>query len=166
MSELSGIASRARLLLDAPGYAQGWQDTVLIPAPAAGAGWSHVVDGQWWERLITANWTLTTDAVVANRFPQLALLDQYGNRVAQVPASGTVVAGATITFHLMQRCPQLAASTAGTAPGWLPDLLVPPGWRWVSTGTGYDAGDQETGALLLVQRFPSDIITLDAIPGG
>jgi len=146
----------ARLLLGAPGYAVGWQEPAYIPVPAAGAGWSYKADGRFLTRLLAATFTLVTSAVVANRFPALALTDQGGKVMAAVPAGGTVVASSTLTANLAVGGPAYAFGTSGGTYGFLPDLLIPGDWSWTLSIAGEDAGDQVSGITLLVQRYPND----------
>jgi hypothetical protein len=143
-------------MMGALGYQVGWQEPVYIPNPAAGAGWSHPVDGRYYQRLIAAQFTLTTDAVVGNRFPQLQLTDSNGKLVTAVPAGNFVAASTVVVVSLTLGGPAYATGAAGAAFGFIPDFLIPPGWVWSLVTSGIDPGDQVTGGVLLVQRFPND----------
>lgn len=146
----------ARLMGGAPGYAVGWQQPIYVPAPAAGANWSHKVDGRYFERLLTVTFVVATDAVVANRVPLVQLLDGNGTVVTAVPAGGTVVASSSLQSYLAVNNPVLAGAASGGSFGFLPDLLVPPDWTWRSQVAGLDVADQISGVVLLVQQFPND----------
>jgi hypothetical protein len=151
------IADSASLLLRPPGYAQGWQDLIILPTPAPGVTFQHVIDGRWSERLYAAVFRLTTSAVVANRFMSLQLLDNNAVRVAAAAASGAVAAATALRANLCVTIPVQANGTTGDTYGYIPDVLAPPGWSWVLSVSGIDAGDQVDQVSLLVQKFPSDI---------
>lgn len=146
----------ARLLLGAPSYVVGWQERVIVPNPPPGQSWSYTADGRYYERVITATFTLVTSAAVANRFPQLFLFDNNGVEVTSVPVSGTIVASTTLNVKLQQLAPTYSNGVSGGSFGFLPDILIPPGWKWSLTVFGEDAADQLSSIVLLVQRYPND----------
>ena len=154
----------ARLLVDAPGFAVGWQTTVFVPSPAAGAQWSYKIDGRYSERLVAATMVFSTSVVVANRFPVLLLTDNNGRVVAEVPTGNSVAASATLTSFLMLHGPAFANGGVGNTYGFIPDILAPGDWSWGSGVAAMDVADQWSGIVLTVQRFPNDaamVSTLD-----
>jgi len=146
----------------APGFAVGWQEPVTVVTPAAGAQWSHKVDGRYFTRVLAVTFTLVTSAVVANRFPAVNLTDNNGRLITSVPAGGTVVASSTLNVFLAAGAPAYAFGASGGTFGFLPDLLVPPDYSWSSVVAGIDVGDQLSGITLLLQRFPNDAATISA----
>lgn len=152
----NNTSQTARLLVDPPGYAVGWQERLILPDPAVGAQWLHTVDGRYYERLVTCRYAFATSAVVANRFPSVQLKDTDGKVVTVVPGGQNVAASATANAYLTVGAPAYAQGTSGNVIGFIPDLLVPPGWSWGSVTGNMDAGDAFTGVLLVVQRFPND----------
>ncbi|SRR6266852_3497065 len=155
-------SSTARLMAGALGYQVGWQEPVYLPNPAAGAVWSYKVDGRYFERVLTITFTLVTSAVVANRFPQVQLADANGTVITAVPAGGTVVAGNNLNVTLTLEAPGYSGGASGGTFGFMPDLLIPPGWSWRAAVFGIDPGDQILGVILLVQRFPNDAASIPA----
>lgn len=153
----------ARLMVNAPGFAVGWQERVILPAPAPGALWSYVADGRYYERVIAAQYTLTTSAAVGNRFPALALQDINGVQVTIVPGGANVAPSAAVSAALTIGAPGFSQGTAGNSYGYLPDILIPPGWRWQAIVGGLDVADQFTNIVLLVQRFPNDTVAVSAL---
>lgn len=143
-------------MADAPGFAVGWQDVVYVPAPAVGTSWSYKVDGRYFERLVGVRFVLVTSAVVANRFPVLYLQDQNGVNVLSVWAGGTVPASKTNGVNLSPWYSLQSNYGGAETFGPLPNMLVPPGYSWVSTVQNIDVGDQVSGVVLTVQRFPND----------
>jgi hypothetical protein len=152
----------ARLLLGAPSYAVGWQERVLIPNAAATAGFTYKADGRWYERVIAVTFNLVTDAVVANRFAELFLQDADGVVVTAAPVGSTVVASTTLNVFLTADAPSYSGGGAGGTFGKMPDMLIPPGWKWVCQVFSADAGDQLTGIVVTTQRFPSDAVEIQA----
>lgn len=152
----------ARLLQGARGLDVGWQQLVQVAAPAAGQQWSYKVDGRYFERLIAVYFTLTTSAVVANRFPLVTVKDNNGVIIATVPAGSTVPATTNLLVSLFIGAPGFAVGTAFNTAGCLPDLILPPDYTWSSSILGGDAGDQFSVVTLLVQRFPNDAAMVPA----
>jgi hypothetical protein len=162
-SPLPGNTSQtARLLNGAPSFAVGWQARTIVPAPAAGAQWQRVTDGRYFERVLAITFILTTSAAVANRFPVVQLVDHAGSVVTTVPAGGTVVASSTLNVNLAVGAPAYSFGAAGGTYGFLPDLLVPPGWSWQSATAGMDAGDAYSLVSVLSQQFPNDTAIITA----
>jgi hypothetical protein len=138
------------------GYEVGWQQPVYLPNPAAGQNWVYKADGRYYTRVLAMTFVLQTSAVVANRFPQVQLLDTNGAVITVVPAGGTVVASSQLQNYLTVHSPGLSGGSSGGSFGFIPDLLIPPGWTWQSQIFGIDPGDTITGGVLLVQQFPND----------
>lgn len=143
-------------MLGAPSYAVGWQTPVYLPNPAAGAEWSYTVDGRYYERLISARWRLTTSAAAGDRAPVFRLADADGNVVTSVAAAGLVAPSTVIDINLFPGLSALSTFTATTTWGFMPDMMIPPGWSWSVVTGSLDAADQESGIVLVVQRYPND----------
>jgi ligand-binding sensor domain-containing protein len=150
----------ARLMVDAPGFAVGWQQPLYLPAPAAGQPWVHTVDGRYFERLISATFSITTDVVAGSRFPLLRLFDSNGKLAAMSSIGALVAASSSMLVSMNVRSQPFAIAGSGETAGLIPDLLVPPGWTWSACQTDIDVGDQVSGAVLIVQQFPSDAVAI------
>jgi hypothetical protein len=158
----SGIGSWARLLTDPPGYVQGWQEIVYGPDPAAGASYSHQVDGRWSERVILAEALFTASAAVANRDVLFTVANADGLILSRGTAVRSAAAGNVVGISGQQGMPYDISAVSGWAVGPLPRLLMPPGWFFRLDIINVQAGDTLTGVRLVVQRFPSDITRIDA----
>lgn len=152
----------ARLMVDAPGFAVGWQQPLYLPNPAAGAGWTHKVDGRYYERVLAVTFTLVTSVVVANRFPAVTLTDNLGRTITSVPAGNSVPASTTLNVFLARNAPAYDFGTGGGSFGFMPDLMVPPDWSWSCNVAGIDVADQLSGIVLLVQQYPNDAAAITA----
>lgn len=153
----------ARLMGGAPGFAVGWQQPIYLPNPAAGAVWSRKVDGRFLERVLAVTFTLTTSAVVANRFPAVQLADSNGKVITAVPAGGAVAASQSLFVNLAVNGPAYSFGNSGGTYGFLPDLLVPADWSWSAAVAGLDVADTLTNIVLLVQQFPNDAAAISAV---
>ena len=152
----------ARLMVNPPGFAVGWQVPVYLPDPPAGGNWQYTVDGRYAERVVAVWFAFTASAVVGSRNPRLVLQDVNGVDIAAVPGGSGVVAGGSVAASLTVGSPGQASSGAGNTYGFLPDLLIPGGWTWTSAVGGMAAGDQFSAVALLVQRFPNDAAAITA----
>lgn len=158
----SNVSQAARLMASPPGFAIGWQEPVYLPNPAAGAEWSYTVDGRYYERLISVRFTFTASAAVADRFPVVHLADANGRVVAGYWAGSGIKAGVVQTVTLSPGNQVVSNYGPADVFGFLPDLLVPPGWVWSSSTAGLDVADQISAITLVVQRFPNDTATISA----
>lgn len=155
-------SSTARLILGELGFQVGWQQPIYVPNPGAGAQWKHTVDGRYFERVVAVSFSFATSAVVANRFPTVQLTDTNGVTITSVLAGNSVAANSFLGVFLALDGPSYASGGSGSTFGFLPDLLIPPGWSWGSATFGMDPGDAFTGVTLLVQQFPNDATAITA----
>lgn len=158
----ANTSGTARLMIDAPSFAVGWQEPVYVPNPAVGGQWAYTVDGRYCERLLAVTHVFTTSAVVGNRYPAVNLADVNGRVITSVPGGGPVVASSVKPCYLTGGGPAYGDSVPTGVYGFIPDLLIPGGWSWQSSVLGMDAGDEFTGVVLLVQRFPNDATQITA----
>lgn len=158
----ANTSGTACLMLGPLGYQVGWQERITVPPPGAGNQWVHVVDGRYYERLISATFTFTASAVVATRFVRTRLIDTNGLVITQAETGDNVVATNSVTPYLNLNTPTPAQGSNGDTYGYIPDILAPPGWTWQSIVFGMDIGDAFTNITLLVQRFPNDAAMIPA----
>lgn len=155
----ANTSGRARLMLGALGMQVGWQEPVYIPPPAAGTTWKYTVDGRYFERLLSVRYTFTASAAVGNRFLEAALTDTIGKTITTVPGAFSISAGQVGNINLFVNGPAYDTTGQGDSFGFLPDILVPPGWVWSGSVVGLDVADTFTNVVLVVQRFPNDAAT-------
>lgn len=152
----ANTSQTARLILGGPSMAVGWQEPVYVPNPAAGTSWKHVVDGRYYERVVSVRWGFTASGVVANRYPMLTWRDSNGTVVLRSPAMELIVAGNNVNMNSsVFGYADFGQNQAEQFSG-LPDLLLPPDWSLSGDVPGIDAGDQVSGVVVVVQRFPTD----------
>lgn len=128
-------------------------DHLLIPQPAAGAVAKLAIDSRWDVRILAAVSTLTTSAVVANRFPTLRVKDPEGNTWYGVVASPAVAAGAA-NVEVWFDAETLHGGPDGTAlvAGGTPSMWIPGGWAVELGAVNLDVGDQIGATRLYVEK--------------
>ena len=136
--------------------AVGWQERVRLPNPAAGAGFTYTVDGRYYERVLGIRFTFDTSVAANTRYGFAGVYDADGLLVTEVEAIATMPASTEARVNLLVGCPVVSMNGGGDSQGFIPDLLLPPGWSWRGRITAEDAADQFTGITVLVQRFPTD----------
>jgi hypothetical protein len=133
-------------------HGRGWQDTDYPANPAAGANFSHTVDGRWAERLIAVTFTLTTSATAATRVvtvdyakPGRAFYYQDGPATTQT-ASNTNTYNGSIGFG--------QSDFATGTPAWfnLFGQWLYPGITVAITVASIQAADQLSGIALTWER--------------
>lgn len=143
--------------VSAPSYTwgRGYRDVVRLANPPAGQPLRHTVPSHTAYLAITACLTLTTDATVANRFAELAILQGDGNPIGIFPATTAVPASsvATITWAIGCNIPSGVGGLVQVVP--LPEMILDPGFTVQFSAAAEDAGDTITSALLYVLHIPT-----------
>lgn len=139
-----------------PDPIRSWVRVLNVPQPAAGTEWQANPAAGRAFKILAALTSLTTDAVVASRFPGLVIA-WGGVNVWQGAVPTAVTASLTVPVSY---APEVTSASQATA-GWPAQLEIPPGWMppdaTVSSKTpGLDVGDQYAAVnLLIVEAWPS-----------
>lgn len=148
------------------GYAainNGWQEEIVVPAPAAGtSSIARLIPGETWEKVIAGYVTLINSATVATRELFAVFADGDGNTLYETKALGGAGAGVTSEIAFAVGGPQILAN-AGLSIVSMPELLLRSGWQFQMNGVGIQAGDLFSDMRLIVQRFPSNVASGDYI---
>lgn len=148
------LAPHFSLALGGAGEVMPLVPLVLTGAqPAAGAGFTRIVPGNQWERLVGVTFKLVASAAVATRVPIVQFKDADGNEFLTVASIGTVVASGTITASFGIGCASSQSSQSSRVTTALPDLILYPALRWTLTATGLDVADQISAIAFYVQQF-------------
>lgn len=83
-------AAPAQLRQGAAILGRGWSQLVKPPQPPAGAGFTRAVPGDYWERLLSLAFTLTTSAAAGTRTLAVAYADGDGYVFNLVPISNEI----------------------------------------------------------------------------
>lgn len=155
-----GLADIVTIGRDGVRVVAGWTEPVTLASVAAGVGSaSHVIDGAFYERCLAAHVTLATSAAVANRTLTLDLVDGNGVTQYSTPLASTVVASSTVTAYAAVGA-EYSLAASGVSAATLPDLLFPPGYSFRFKVAGIDVADQVSAAGFLLQRYPSNLVSI------
>ncbi len=139
-------------------YSSGrsFQSPVRGVRPSAGAGFSLLIDGAYIWRLVSAVFTLTTSATVANRYVTLEYQGDDGTAYC-VNAAGVVVTASStqrFAFGLGRGNSEWATGTDILAP-LSPVFLHGSDTLAIVVGN-IDTTDQLSGIRFVFDRFPTD----------
>jgi hypothetical protein len=129
-------------------------DTALItiPATAGDVNFSYINDTGRMMKLAYTHLLVTTDATVANRYPEVWILDADGALVMDSHAGAPVVASLSNRhIEFMQGIYRETAFINGTLQVPIAiDLLLIPGWELRFRLNGGVAGDSYSGRATLL----------------
>ena len=131
---------------------------VAIPTPAPGADISFTPSMGEQFALLTLFAQLATSAAVANRVPNLKLLDRNNDLLCQIPMTPTaLVASTTQPFSMAWgiSSPQLN-NGVNTAP--LPENAWPDGLKLTTATTGIQAADQWSLGFVMVELLLPEVL--------
>lgn len=134
-------------------YGRGYQELKRGVQPAAGAAFTLTVPGGEVWRVIAAQATLVTSAVVANRTPRFAVLDNDSNEVFRSITASSVSAGNTNTTQWATGFGNAISGAQGGQTAPLPDLFLDAGTQIQLTAGALDAGDQIQNVSLIIERL-------------
>lgn len=150
-----GRPQGTRGLVEPFGYGKAWDEIVPGASPAAGANFSLKVPGQYSSRVLSAVFTLVTDANAGDRAVTLDFATPEGlvwskNGIAVVvPASKTAVFSGQIDRSHGEQ----ATGTAYFFP--ISDLFIDPGNLIQINVAGKQATDQLSSITFVLERFPT-----------
>lgn len=146
-------------------YGRGWAQLLRLPDPAVGAVVSHVVPGEYFERLVIVRATLVTHAQEGVRTPTLQILDADGAVLAEFGPAGEVAKESEQTSTWAAQLGYRNPAAKGAAQVSIPDLILTPGMKVLLAVGGIKAaippegekaeqpGDQQSGAHIYVERW-------------
>lgn len=187
-------AAPAQLRQGAAVLGRGWTQLVKPQQPAAAANLVHPIPGDYWERLISVAFTLTTSAVAGIRTLALAYADGDGYVFNLVPISNEIGPSQTLTGYgdLASVTPVQAPEShqtegAQTSPGattTICSLVLPSGgwtlnWLVMLTGTlaaadtdnfglyqGTTLIEQSVNGIIVGQPYAQDPVEVQVPVGG
>lgn len=126
---------------------------VLVPIPAAGAGFTYTLPGSEYSRLRSVAFSLTTSSATATRTVSLSLRSAGGVTVARIPSPASQTASQTdkYTFGVGLYPYSVNASSSVVAP--LPDLWLPGGSQVIVTVASIDTADTITVPLIVLDQI-------------
>lgn len=140
--------------IEADTSGNGFLGTLLLAPPPPGGDFSLTVFPATRFRVKSLHVTLTTNAVVGNRFANLQVTDSGGNVAGVAPIATAVTAGQSMGLTWFQDAAVIATPAQLTAP-LFGDLLLSPGDVIESVTNGLVGGDQYGQAVLFVEEWAS-----------
>lgn len=135
------------------GHGHAFTEDVVVPTPAAGAGFTYTVQGSYWQLLDSISFQIVTGSNAANRQPTLTIKDASGAALATLPTASVQTASLTwqYTFSPQFNTFNTVVALAVTAP--LPRIMLQPEYT-VSLAIGaVDGADQVSKIRLQVEQF-------------
>lgn len=132
-----------------------WDELQTPAAPAAGAGFTHLVPGHTWERVLSVKATFVASGAVANRLPFLAFTNGDGVEFYRSTAGAVVTAGLTVTGTWSRELDTNPQITAGFFSAPMRDELLPSGYHVLVGLTLEDVADQISSVELFLRRYPT-----------
>lgn len=126
---------------------------MAVANPAAGAGFTYTVGGNYWERLAAISFTLVTDANGATRQVLLAMKDGTGTNIASTAAGGTQITALTRLYSFVPNQGTAPALIGTTFLAPLPVLFLQPGFSVVVSITNVQVGDQVSAIRIYREAF-------------
>lgn len=128
-------------------------DHLDLDAPGAGQQVTLALDSKWEWRVLSVRSTLSTSAVVANRFPSLRVQDPQGVIYHENIAQPAITAsGVNVRVNFNRGSLVAGAGATVEAQGGVPELWIPGGWVFNLQALGMDAGDTFGVTRLLVLK--------------
>jgi hypothetical protein len=123
-------------------HGRAFSEVVPYPNPAAATGFTITVGGNYWERMASLSFVLTSDSNAANRAVLLRVKDGTGATLVGVPTAAVQVASKvyTYTFSGDQTPATDAVGLANIQPA--PGIFLQPGFSIVVSIGAAQAGDQ------------------------
>lgn len=146
----------AEPLVDEYGAGGGWQDTLAIASPAAGAALAFKVPGDRIIRPISIALRFVTSAVVGARAPVLEYLDADGVLICGHMSSANQAASINWQHCWSVENHPIAAGAALLQTGKLTPIFLVPGFQIRCRVAVIDAGDQISEVRLTADMFSTD----------
>lgn len=139
----------------APSYTwgRGYAQLSVVPIPAAGSAAKLTIPGTAFQRLLAAHFTLTTSAVVANRFPRVSFVDGDGTVRARFTTSVAVVAASVVTYTFAVNQGDHSHVATGDGYSSIPDMILSSGYGVLFDAAGLDIGDQISAVDIFMDWF-------------
>jgi len=126
-----------------------------IPDPAAGADWSQIVPSRETWRIVSILYTLVTAVAVANREPELQLLDPSGLIVFRTKPRDVVPASQGVVFTAAHFGTDDHANTATLRAIPIPgNLWAPLGYTLRTVTANLQAADQYSSIRIFAEVWP------------
>lgn len=133
--------------------ARGWPEHFRLANPAAGQPANMLIPGDRYRRILTARFSLTTDATAGTRTAMLLVLDPDGNEWLRIPATAGVGASNTSVNQWAISVGAAYNAGDGTKVSPMPSLFLQPGHTLRLSADAIVAGDTITGVRIYAEEY-------------
>lgn len=135
------------------GHGRAFTQTLHVPNPAAGAGFTYQNSGFYWEYIDSVSFKVATGSNAANRLVNLSVTDGLGITLATVPPAAAVTASKTTQYTYLDNYSATTGATDGPFLNCFPGIWLQPQFSIVVTVTAIDAADQISNIVVYAERF-------------
>jgi hypothetical protein len=146
----------AEPLLEPFSLGGGFQDLATIAAPGNGNAAVQAIGRRFRTRVLSAFFSLVTDANVANRTVVVQFEDSAGTVLAATAAAVQQAAAQTVAYSFALGLLPGGAIASGVVTGPLPALFLEPSRKVRVRAAGMQAGDHFSNVVLVVEQFSTD----------
>jgi len=144
-------------LLEPFHHGRGYQKPLTATNPAAGANYTHTVNPDSWERLLSIAFTLTTSATVANRIVTVQYADPQGH-VWAADGAGVLVTASTTAQQFYGSNKRGNSEWYSPSPVFFPlwGGFMPPGSKITINVQNIDTTDQLATIVGMLEKFETN----------
>lgn len=135
------------------GHGYAFTQRVVVPSPAAGAGFTYKNDGRYVELIDSLAFQIVTSSQAASRLVTLTIKDADGVVLATVPANAALTASKTGVYTFLQNFSGSTGATDGPFLSVAPLILIQPQWSVVVGIAAVDTADQLSNIRFTLERF-------------
>lgn len=135
------------------GHGYAFTQRVVVPSPAAGAGFTYKNDGRYVELIDSLAFKILTSSDAANRLVTLTITDADGVVMATVPANAALTASKTGVYTFLQNFSGSVGATDGPFLSVAPAILLQPMWSVVVGIAAVQTTDQLSNIRFTLERF-------------
>ncbi len=135
------------------GHGRAFTQTLHVPNPAAGAGFTYQNTGFYWEYIDSVSFQVATSSNAANRLVNLTVQDGLGITLATVPPAAALTASKTTQYTYLDNYSATTGATDGPFLNTFPGIWLQPQFSIVVTVTAIDTTDQISNIVVYAERF-------------
>jgi hypothetical protein len=134
------------------------QDSLVIPDPAIGVGWSLTIPGEYYAIPYYVGFSIATGGLVATRILYVQINDADGNEVLAMPSPTTQPANTSKRYRWVGAASAsyfLDAPPTHESVAPMPSVLMEPGWVLLVSALNFLAVDQIVGIRIVSIHIPT-----------
>ena len=136
-----------------PALQDDYSQVVLVPSPAAGAGFTFTPSGRNFNRIRTVCFQVVTSSAVASRIVYLDVIDGGGSRLGRFSSGFTQTASLTTIYTFGLGMNVYGADAAASLGAPLAPLWLELGGRVTVGITAVDSSDQVSDVIVTLDQI-------------